>query len=405
MLKAVIFDMDGVIIDSEPLHARANILALKKFGIDLTLDYVYQFIGNTILAMCETIKKDFNLEISATELSEESARQIKYLHSIEGYTPVPFVKDLVKDLYHHGIQLAIASSSTMELIEEITEVLEIRPYFHKLISGTSVAHSKPAPDIFIKACEELGVSPEESIIIEDSFNGVLAATRANIPVIGYQNSHSGKQDLGQACLIVESFEDIDYEYILRTHCHAQGLPATIAITNRLEIRELSIEDIPELYQLYQDDTFKTQGLCYATSLEEAIEKHKAYIHYAYHFLGFGLWGVFSLENNELIGHCGIEIKEIKFHTKPVSIYELGYAIKKNHRQQGYAKEALNAIISYAKDDLYIEELFTVISDENTPSIHLSNLLGFKKIASDVTRGEDDMSLMNTKTYSLYRQIL
>lgn len=403
MLKAVIFDMDGVIIDSEPLHARANILALKKYGINLTLDYVSQFIGNTILFMCETIKKDYNLDISAKDLSEESARQIDYLHSIEGYTPIPYVKEFIQDLHRHGVKLAIASSSTIELIEKITDVFEIRPYFTALVSGLSVKHSKPAPDIFLKACEELGVSPEEAIIIEDSYNGVLAATRANIPVIGYQNSHSGNQDLSKATLVVEGFEEVDYQFVQRTYCHAHNLPAKITSTERLSIRELSMEDVCALYHLYQDETFQANHLVYASSLEDAYEKHKAYIKHMYQFLGYGLWGVFLRDNNQLIGHCGIEPKEVDFEGTIHTVHELCYGIKKEFQRQGYGREASNAIITYAKEVLYLDDLYVMISDSNIASKGLATCLGFVPIGRAIHSEDRCNTLYESLNYTLYKK--
>ena len=399
MLKAVIFDMDGVIIDSEPLHARANILALKQFGIDLTLDYVYQFIGNTILSMCETIKKDYNLSIDAKELSAASAKQIEYLHSIEGYTPIPYIKNLIEDLYNHGIKLAIASSSTIELIQQIVDVLELKPYFAKLISGTSVTHSKPAPDIFLKACEELGVSTDEAIIIEDSKNGVLAATRANIPVIGYKNLHSGNQDLSLANIIVEGFDEVDYHFIDTVYCHAHNLPATILSTDRLIIREIGSDDIPQLYQLYQSPSFIQQKLRFSDTLEEAYEKHEAYCKHMYHFLGYGLWGVFLKHSDQLIGHCGIEPKDVIITSESKSILTLGYGILDAYHNQGYAKEVCSAILDYAKKNLYLDEMYAIIASENVASIHLIKWLDFS-YTNTVQYLNDPKDL---KEYQLYHK--
>lgn len=380
MLKAVIFDMDGVIIDSEPLHARANILACKQFGIDLPYEYVMRFIGNTIIYMCECIKKDYGLDLTAKQLSQESARQIELLHAKEGYTPVPYVKELIRDLHDHGMKLAIASSSTPELIEKIVDVFELQPYFTKLVSGLSVKHSKPAPDIFLKACEELGVAPEEAIIIEDSTNGVLAATRANIPVIGFSNPHSGNQDLSKASIVIEGFEEITTAFLERTYCHAHDLAATIAKTERLIIRELTLTDVPSLYELYQDETFVANHLSFAASLHEAYEKQEAYIQHMYRFLGFGLWGVFLKETEQLIGHCGVEPKEIKIDAQTsINVLELGYGIRKEYQQKGYAKEAVSAVLEYAKHSLSIDQVHAVINVQNEASLSLIKSFGFQQV--------------------------
>lgn len=404
MLKAVIFDMDGVIIDSEPLHARANILALKKYGVDLTYDYVTQFIGNTILHMCETIRKDYGLEISAKSLSAESAHQIELLHAKEGYTPIPFVKELIQDLNRHGLKLAIASSSTMELIEKIVDQFELRPYFTKLISGLNVTHSKPAPDIFLKACDELGVTPDEAIIIEDSSNGVLAAVRAGIPVIGYVNTHSGNQDLSKGSILVEGFEEIDTQFIKRTYQHAHNLPADIVHTERLTIRELSMEDVPTLYELYQDESFINSNLRYAATLDEALEKHKAYIQHMYHFHGLGLWGVFLKGTSQLIGHCGIEPKEVWQNGQILDLYELGYGIHTAHQHKGFAKEAIASILHYAKNELYLDTISAVIADDNPASIQLAKLFDFTAEGTvtrcDVQKNKIDKS---QTSYTLYQR--
>lgn len=389
MLKAVIFDMDGVIIDSEPLHARANILALKKFGVDVDMNYVSRFIGNTILYMCETIKQEFNLDISAARLSQESARQIAALHELEGYTPVPYVKKLIQDLRSHGLKLAIASSSTMELIQEIVSVFELESYFDELVSGTSVAHSKPAPDIFLKACEQLNVSCDDAIIIEDSMNGVLAAVRAGIPAIGLLNPNSGNQDLSKASILIESFEGIDTAFVERTYQHAHHLPATIAKTPRLLIRELGMEDVPALYQLYQDESFVKNHLTIASSLQEAQEKMEAYIQHMYRFCGFGLWGVFLNDSHTLIGHCGIEPKQLMIAQTSADVMELGYGIASKHQQQGYALEALQAILDYATNVLYLHELYVRIHPKNSASISLAKKLGFVPCSNANTLSQND----------------
>lgn len=217
MLKAVIFDMDGVLIDSEPLHAKAAVLALKQFDIDVTIDYCYGFIGSTAKHMFHTMIKDFNLELSVDDLLKTNSEQVKILHEKEGYTPIEGTKELIIDLKKNGMKLAVASSSPLELIKEVTSELEIIDYFDKLVSGTTVKNPKPAPDVFLKAMEELGVTATESIIIEDSMNGVLAADAAFVKSIGFINPHSGNQDLSKASVLIESFKNIDYRFILNEY--------------------------------------------------------------------------------------------------------------------------------------------------------------------------------------------
>jgi beta-phosphoglucomutase-like phosphatase (HAD superfamily) len=98
LFKAVIFDMDGVIIDSEPMHARANVLALKRYNIEVPLSYCYPFIGSTTYHMCQKMVEDFNMKASPEELLKANDEMKDYLLKTEGHTVIPYIIDLIKDL-------------------------------------------------------------------------------------------------------------------------------------------------------------------------------------------------------------------------------------------------------------------------------------------------------------------
>lgn len=214
MLKAVIFDMDGVLIDSEPLYMRGWQQAVKEYGGIMDTVYYNQISGSSKEYQADKVIKDFN--IKNCNPSELSLKVMSYKDKIieeEGLELIPYVKELIIDLTNNGIQLAIASSSYVEEIENVVKTFDFSQYFSVILSGQQVVNPKPAPDIFIKTREELGVSNDESVIIEDSFNGVVAAKKANIPVIGFENVNFGNQDLSYADARIKSFKDINYEYI------------------------------------------------------------------------------------------------------------------------------------------------------------------------------------------------
>lgn len=382
MLKAVIFDMDGVLVDSEPQHARAAVLALKNLGFDVTVDYCYQFIGSTTIHMLETMKKDYNITVSPDSMLAVYRESLHKLIKSEGYRPIPYTKELIIDLYNHGIKLAIASSSTANEIEAVIKSLGIRKYFTKLVSGTTVSQPKPAPDIFLKAVTELGINKEECIVIEDSFNGVCAANRADIPVIGFANEHSGKQDLSKASALVEGFDEIDFQFVENIYLRAHNIPVTIAVTNRLIIRELSVKDIPDMYQIYQNPEVKKFIPDIDEYLENEIEKHKAYIKNVYNFYGYGLWGVFSKENGNLIGRCGIQNTLVNGQDE----IELGYVLDVNHWGYGYALECVRAILKYAFQDLHMDKVIALIHPLNLRSIKVAERVGMKKNTSIIKDG-------------------
>ena len=168
MLKAVIFDMDGVIIDSEPQHARAAVDVLRRHGVETDIKYHEQFIGSSTLKMVQSCINDFSLNITENELLHELIKAKKEYAIKEGYIAVPGIKELIISLYQAGIHLAVASSSSYSEIEDVVKALGIRKYFDKLISSSSVENPKPAPDTFLLTLSKLGISAKETVVIATS---------------------------------------------------------------------------------------------------------------------------------------------------------------------------------------------------------------------------------------------
>lgn len=374
LLKAVIFDMDGVIIDSEPMHARAAILALQKYDIEITFDYLQRFIGSTTKYMCHKMVEDFSIDADPEELLKLNNVMKEKLQKEEGHTPIPFITELMKDLYHHGMKLIIASSSPADSIMDVMEAFDIKKYFQGFVSGTMVSHPKPAPDIFLEAAKRLGVDPGECLVIEDSSNGVAAAKAAGMTCIGFVNPNSGNQDLRKASMLVEGFEEVDFEFINRIYQYDHLEPVTILTTEHFIIRELSVEDIDDVYQIYRQP-----GICdfmddIEPSVEEEKKKHEAYIKNIYHFYGYGQWGVFYKEDGRLVGKCGIELKSLDGE----EIHEIGYLLSKDLQGHGYAKEFVSEILNYCFQELDIRRIVAVVDKDNTRSIRLAEQVGMHR---------------------------
>ena len=205
MLKAVIFDMDGVLIDSEPFHLVVNEKIFANLGINLDEDEYQTFIGTTHNDMWTTIKERYNLPQSVPELVDmQVSGNINYIKS-EEIEAIEGVPDLLSEIAFENIKIGIASSSPTEVIELVINKLRISNYFSAIVGGEELKKGKPAPDIFLQAAKLLNSEPADCIVIEDSENGVLAAKAAGMKCVGFKNPNTGNQDLKKANLIVENY--------------------------------------------------------------------------------------------------------------------------------------------------------------------------------------------------------
>lgn len=213
----------------------------------------------------------------------------------------------------------------------------------------------------------------EAIVIGDTQSNLEMAKRWNIPSIGLW-IRERQEDLSGACVLVESFQGVNKEYLNWVQKRAFHQPITIAKTKNLELRELLVEDMDQLYTLYQ----KTKQKEFLSHGEDTLhvmqEKQKAYIKNCYEFYNFGLWGVFLLENSKLIGYCGIQNTKIGEE----AAIELGYFIGDNYQRKGYGTEATEAVFCYAKNKLELERIVAAIDMKNQVSISFAKSIGMSE---------------------------
>lgn len=375
MLKGIIFDMDGVLINSEPVHYRIWKEALLTRGIELDYEVYKPCIGSTLGFLMNLLHETYGIDREDKALVDTMKKIKAETVEREGIPMIEGVPQLLERLKNAGYKMAIASSSPLSYIQMVTKRLNIRHYFDKILSGENVKHPKPAPDVFLAAAEELELDVSECLVVEDSTNGCRAAKAANITCMGYFNPDSGKQDLSQAAMIIEGYEEIDARFVEKVYCHNHHLPAVVCETPRLLVREMSEADLPQMLALNEQNSTENAVEGKEKTLEEEIENFPSYRRYMYELCDMGYWAVIEKQSGKIIGRVGIEPK---IWNQGRSVVELGYLIDEAYQRQGYGYEVCHAILLEAKER-GAKYLYCRIHSENKSSIALAKKLGFLKI--------------------------
>jgi beta-phosphoglucomutase len=209
MIKCVIFDMDGVVVNTEPIAYKANGELFKSLNITVPDEVYATFIGSSDKNNMQKIKDLYNLEHTREQLLEE---KYKYYYEVfdkaDDLELMPGVKDLIIDLHNRGIKLILASSAARRKIDKVFTRFGLYPYFDEVISGENFEYSKPHPAIFLEAVAKSGFNKNECIIIEDSANGIQAAKAAGVYCIAYVSGHGLPQDTSDADKVITDFENL-----------------------------------------------------------------------------------------------------------------------------------------------------------------------------------------------------
>ena len=214
--QAVIFDMDGVLVDSEPFHFENETRMFRKLGLDISDEEHSHFTGVATDVMWQQISETRKLPLSVAELTELTVLESnQYFGSLEKIEPLPGLVDLLEKLVAAEIPLAVATSSDTVTMKNILEKSGLRKYFRFTVCRDDVENSKPEPDVFLHAAKLLGVPPEKCLVFEDSRNGIKAAKAAGMVCIAYSGGNSGHQDQSQVDRRIAHFNELDFVNLLK----------------------------------------------------------------------------------------------------------------------------------------------------------------------------------------------
>ncbi len=213
MIKAVIFDMDGVLVDTESFWSEADREFLKRRGINYRDEFKAEVMGRSLEATANFYKNKFNLKESTDRITEERLKILRGLYK-EKLSPMPGALTLITNLHKNGYILALASGSPIGLINTVLKKLDLGKYFSAKISGESVKKGKPAPEIYLTTAKKIKIKPLNCLVIEDAPSGVSAAKKAGMYCVAvFDKRYSKKEDVIKADLIVESLREINSETI------------------------------------------------------------------------------------------------------------------------------------------------------------------------------------------------
>jgi beta-phosphoglucomutase len=214
MLKAIIFDMDGVLVNSEPLHRKAYFDMFEEFNLNVSNRLYESFTGKSTSAICKELCKIFDLSISHEKLMLSKRKHFKTIFDNDPeFQMIDGALSLIKDYFYNNLTLILASSASMTNINRIFKKFDLDKFFKAKISGADLKESKPNPEIFIKAAKLSGFNKSECIVIEDSTNGVIASKSAGIYCIGFNSPNSKNQNYDKADLVVSNFNEIRFDYL------------------------------------------------------------------------------------------------------------------------------------------------------------------------------------------------
>ena len=214
MPKAVIFDMDGVLVDSMPIHWQAWREAFEAYAIDIKYEDFIKTPGLTCEATALLLGADVLPEAEIPNLGDRQREAAKRMLA-EKYPPIPGAEDLIRRLDLAGWRMAIATSGPLANIQLLLRNLPEARRITAFITSEDVQRGKPDPEVFLKAAERLGVMPREAVVIEDSKVGLEAARRGGFTAVALASTFSPEELESLAGLVVGSLHELSPDVLVK----------------------------------------------------------------------------------------------------------------------------------------------------------------------------------------------
>lgn len=206
--RGIIFDLDGVLVDSESLKAEAHAAAVASFGGQVDPLFYGTVMGGSHAYVRSVYFREAGIDPGPEEYSRRYREEYERLLD-GGLRPFPGVLEMLDQLRRRDLRLAVATSSTHWMVDRVFSMVELAPYFDAVIAADDVTRHKPDPEPYLVALEKLGLEAASALVVEDSVTGLTAAARAGVRAIAYRHALNATHDLSTAAGILDSFVPAD----------------------------------------------------------------------------------------------------------------------------------------------------------------------------------------------------
>lgn len=212
--KGFIFDMDGVIVNTEPLYLDNVRDILTELNVEITDEELYSYVGISSPKMWQILKARYGLPQDVCWLVDtEQSRVLSTFQEMDSLEPIAGIPTLIEFLQQNHIKIGLASSSLRRNVDLILQGLRLTDCFEATVSGEEVSNGKPHPEIFLACAAKLRIQPDRCLVLEDSPHGITGANLAQMTTIGFVNPHSGNQDLTHADHVAAKIDGELYDFI------------------------------------------------------------------------------------------------------------------------------------------------------------------------------------------------
>lgn len=207
ILSAVIFDLNGTIIEDEEIYGRAFNKILKDFGVDTKTDYPHE-VGIGVSENWKKFIEKYRLKTDKTIEHLSMETQGEYLKRLDEVVIRGGFEEFATNIRESGIKIALATSNSWEVADKILMQINLQDFFDEITTGEEVLYKKPDPDLFIITADKLGIDRENCLVIEDAPSGITAAKRAGMKAVAIETPWAEDKKLEEADLIIEGFSEI-----------------------------------------------------------------------------------------------------------------------------------------------------------------------------------------------------